>query len=292
MEIAGWGDGHQYTPNGPSQFQGPISPNSRPSSLLSSSGKYYTQSKPQYNPLPLSSFYSVRAGGAAGNGVTDDTNALQQVINAATAAGGIVFLDAGTYRTTSTLFIPTGARLIGEGFSVIMSSGAQFNDMSRPSPVIKIGNVGDTGRVELSDLIISTQGQQMGAVLIEYNIASPSNNPSGFWDVHTRIGGFVGSGLQWGNCPKQPTSTGTDGTGRNNACIGAFMSMHITTSGSGLYMENCWLWTADHDIDDPQNQQITIYNGRGLLIESAVGNIWLFVSLVPSVLVFFGRKLN
>ena len=161
---------------------------------------------------------------------------------------------------------------------MIMSSGAQFNNMASSSPVIQIGNAGDTGRVELSNLIISTQGQQMGAVLIEYNIASPSNNPSGLWDVHTRVGGFMGSGLQWENCPKQPTSTGTDGTGRNNACIGGFMSMHITPSGSGLYMENSWLWTADHDIDDPQNQQITVYNGRGLLIESTVGNIWLLVS--------------
>jgi glucan 1,3-beta-glucosidase len=42
-----------------------------------------------------------------------------------------------------------------------------------------------------------------------------------------------------------------------------------------LYMENCWFWTADHDIDDSANQQITVYNGRGLLIESTVGNIWL-----------------
>lgn len=275
MNIAGWGDGHQYTPSGPSQFQGPISPNSRPASLLNPTGSYYTQSKPQYNSLPLSSFYSVRAGGAAGNGVADDTNALQQVINAATAVGGIVFLDAGTYRVSSTIFIPAGARLVGEGFSVIISSGSLFNDMSRPYPVLKVGNAGDSGRVELSNLIVSTQGQQMGAVLLEYNLASPSNNPSGFWDVHTRIGGFAGSGLQLGNCPKQPDTTGTDGTGRNNECIGAFMSMHVTTSGSGLYMENCWLWTADHDIDDSGNGQITVYNGRGLLIESTLGNIWL-----------------
>ena len=214
MNIAAYGDGHQYTPNGPTQFEGSISPNTRPSSLLAPGGKYYTHSKPQYNSLPLSSFHSARAAGAAGNGVADDTSALQNVINAATAAGGVVYLDAGTYRTSSTLFIPSGARIVGEGFSVIMSSGAQFNDMAAPVPVIKIGNAGENGRVELSDLIISTQGQQMGATLLEYNLAAPSNNPSGFWDVHTRIGGFAGSGLQSAQCPKQPSSTGTDGTGK------------------------------------------------------------------------------
>jgi glucan 1,3-beta-glucosidase len=269
MTIAGWGDGHQYTPNGPSAFQGPIIPNNRPASLLSGS-RYYTKSKPQYSSLPASSFQSVRAGGATGNGAADDTHALQQVINTATAAGHVVFFDAGTYRITSTLFIPPGTRLVGEGYSVIMSSGPFFNDMSQPRPVVKVGNPGDNGRVEWSDMIISTQGTQMGATLIEWNLASPAGNPSGVWDVHTRIGGFAGSGLQYAQCPSTPGSTT-----RNNACIGAYMSLHITSSASGLYMENCWLWTADHDIDDSANRQITIYNGRGLLIESVAGNVWL-----------------
>jgi glucan 1,3-beta-glucosidase len=282
MNIAGWGQGHQYIPGGPSKFQGPIAPINRPPSLLSPNGKYYVQSKPQYGNLPVSSFRSARAGGAAGNGIADDTSALQQVINSATAAGALVFVDAGTYRVTSTLFIPPGARIVGEGYSVIMSSGAFFNDMSQPRPVVKVGNPGDDGHVELSDLILSTQGQQMGATLLEWNLASSSNAPSGMWDVHVRIAGFAGSGLSWTNCPKQPDTTGGDGQGRNNACIGAFMSMHITPSANGLYMENCWLWTGDHDIDDVGLRQITVYNGRGLLIESTVGNIWLYVALYTS----------
>jgi len=53
------------------------------------------------------------------------------------------------------------------------------------------------------------------------------------------------------------------------------MSMHITPSAGGLYMENNWLWTADHDIDDPSNRQLTIFSGRGLLIESTAGTFWL-----------------
>ncbi len=52
--------------------------------------------------------------------------------------------------------------------------------------------------------------------------------------------------------------------------------MHITPSAAGLYMENNWFWTADHDIDDPSNRQLTIYNGRGLLIESTSGTFWLY----------------
>jgi glucan 1,3-beta-glucosidase len=180
MTIAGWGDGHKYTPGGPTQFEGIITPNSRPASLLSGSN-YYTQSKPQYNTLPVSSFQSVRSAGAAGNGVTDDTNALQQVINNAASAGDVVYFDAGTYLVTSTLFIPAGSKIVGEGYAVIMSSGSYFNNMASPQPVVRVGNAGDTGQVQWSDMIVSTQGTQAGAILIEWNL-NTSGTPSGMWE--------------------------------------------------------------------------------------------------------------
>ncbi|RFU33902.1 hypothetical protein B7463_g2402, partial [Scytalidium lignicola] len=267
--IAGWGQGNRYTPTGPQKFQGAITPFNRPGSLVSG-GKFYTRSKPQYNTLPVSSFASVRSAGARGDGVTDDTTALQNVINSATSAGHVVFVDAGTYKVTSTITIPAGAKIVGEAYSVIMSSGSFFNNMNSPQPVVRVGTAGSTGQVEWSDMIVSTQGAQAGAVLIEWNLSSPSGSPSGMWDVHARIGGFAGSNLQVAQCVKTPTSTAI-----NNNCIAAYMSMHVTPSASGLYMENNWLWTADHDIDDASNTQITIYNGRGLYIESTAGNLWL-----------------
>jgi glucan 1,3-beta-glucosidase len=56
--------------------------------------------------------------------------------------------------------------------------------------------------------------------------------------------------------------------------------MHVTSSASGLYMENVWLWVADHEIDDNPNLiQITVYAGRGLLIEST-GPLWLYGTAV------------
>lgn len=266
--IAAWGEGHQYTPTGPRRFQGPITPNSRPASLTSG-GKYYARSKPQYNTLPVSSFASVRSAGATGNGVTDDTNALQSIINSATSAGRIVYFDAGTYKVTRTLVIPPGAKLVGEGYPVIMSSGSFFNNMNSPQPVVRVGTPGATGQVEWSDMIVSTQGTQAGATLIEWNLAT-SGTPSGMWDVHTRIGGFAGSNLLLADCPTTPGSTNI-----NNACIAAFMSMHVTPSASGLYMENVWFWTADHDMEDAVGGQTTIFAGRGLFIESTEGTFWL-----------------
>jgi len=268
--IAGWGEGNRYTPSGPQQFQGYFTPTTRPGSLLSGSN-YYVRSKPQYQTLPVSSFLSVRSAGATGNGVTDDTTALQNAINSATSAGQVVFFDAGTYLVTRTLSIPAGAKLVGESYSVIMSSGSYFNDMNNPQPVVQVGTPGATGQVEWSDMIVSTQGTQAGAILIQWNLAT-SGTPSGMWDVHARVGGFVGSDQQVAQCVKTPTSTTV-----NTNCIAAYMTMHITPSASGLYMENVWLWTADHDIDDSSNTQITIYNGRGLYIESATGTFWLCV---------------
>jgi len=267
--ITAWGQGHQYTPTGPRRFQGPLTPVRRPASLLSGS-KYYQRSKPQYRALALSEFRSVRSGGATGNGRTDDTTALQNVINSATSAGQVIFIDSGTYRITRTLLIPAGARIVGEAYPIILSSGAFFNDMNNPKPVVKVGNAGSIGRVEWTDTIVSTQGTQAGAIGIEWNLSN-SGTPSGLWDVHVRIGGFAGSNLQLSQCAK-------GGADVNRACIGAYMLMHVTRSASNLYMENVWLWTADHDLEiEANNGQITVYSGRGLYIESTAGNFWLCV---------------
>jgi glucan 1,3-beta-glucosidase len=181
----------------------------------------------------------VRSAGATGNGVTDDTTALQNIINSATSNGQVVFFDAGTYLITKTLSFPPGAKIVGESYSVIMSSGSFFNDMSNPKPVVQVGTPGQTGQVEWSDMIVSTQGTQAGAILIEWNLAAPANAPSGMWDVHARVGGFKGSQQQVAQCQKNPGSTAV-----NTACIVAYMTMHVTPSASGLYMENVWLWTA------------------------------------------------
>lgn len=41
-------------------------------------------------------------------------------------------------------------------------------------------------------------------------------------------------------------------------------------------MENNWFWVADHDIDDQESKQITVFAGRGLLIESKNGGNVLY----------------
>lgn len=238
--IGAWGQGNQYVPHGPTRFAGPITPVSRPAGLLDGQ-KYYQRSKPQYESLPVSAFSSVRAGGAKGDGTTDDTDALQRVIDSAAASDKVVFFDAGIYKVTKTLTIPANSKIVGEAYPVIMSSGEFFNNQDEPKPVIQVGQAGQQGHVELSDLIISTQGAQAGATLIEWNLASPSE-PAGLWDVHMRVGGFAGSRQTSAECAKTPDTVVTE---VNKNCIAAYMLMHVTPSASNLYMENCWLWVSD-----------------------------------------------
>lgn len=236
--ISSWGNGHRYTPTGPQTFQGSTNPYSRPASLLSGN-KYYTRSKPQYESLAASSFVSARSSGARGDGNTDDTTALQNAINSAASAGKVLYIDFGIYKVTSTITIPTNAKIVGETYPIILSSGSFFADINNPKPVVRVGATsGQAGYVELSDFIVSTQGAQAGAILIEYNLAT-SGTPSGMWDVHTRIGGFAGSNLQVAQCRKTPGNSAV-----NANCIAAYMSMHVTKSATNLYMENNWFWTA------------------------------------------------
>ncbi|ESZ92473.1 glycoside hydrolase family 55 protein [Sclerotinia borealis F-4128] len=274
MTISGWGEGNEYIPNGPTRFEGSIVTFPR-SESLSPGGTFYARSKPQYEDCPLSEFVSVRTTGATGDGVSDDTFALNAIFAFAAVANKIVYIDSGIYKVTSTVHIPSGSRIVGESYPVIMGSGPFFTDIVHPQPVIQVGIPLETGIVEWSDTIISTQGYMGGAILIKWNLASPANSPSGLWDVHTRIGGFAGSDLQLDRCPTTPNNTGII-----LECRAAFMSMHITEHASGLYLENNWFWVADHDIEDPDLSQISIYAGRGLYCESKVGVIWLIGTAV------------
>lgn len=271
-QVAAWGQGHSYNPS-LSDFQGSIAPVSRPPALITSTGAYYKMSKPQYEDLDQSEFVSVRSSGAKGDGNADDTIALQNAITSAASSGKVLFVDAGYYKVTNTVYVPSNSKLVGEAYPVILASGPYFGDIENPRPVVKIGDANEKGQVELSDFIVSTQGPTAGAVLFEWNLQSDPGVPSGMWDVHARIGGFKGSQLQLADCPPDPA---TPRPPVNNACIAASMSMNVTRFAGGLYMENVWLWVADHDLDDIGQRQISVYAGRGIHIDNTAGPIWMY----------------
>ena len=50
--------------------------------------------------------------------------------------------------------------------------------------------------------------------------------------------------------------------------------LHLTPQSSA-YLENIWAWTADHDLDTKAQEQINVYSGRGILVESE-GPTWMY----------------
>ncbi|KAJ5387333.1 hypothetical protein N7509_009874 [Penicillium cosmopolitanum] len=227
----------------------------------------FTRRRPQYYDLGQSQVFDVKAYGAKGDGVTDDTAALNGVLSIAANLSSIVFIPHGIYVIKDTLKIPKGSRVIGQAWSQIMASGEKFHDAETPHVAVKVGDPGDLGIMEIQDLLFTVSGPTAGAVLLEWNIHESTKGSVGLWDSHFRVGGAKGSKLQAANCPKKSGHVKKD-------CIAASLLMHITPKASA-YMENIWAWTADHDLDISSQDQLDVYSARGILVESS-GPSWLY----------------
>jgi glucan 1,3-beta-glucosidase len=86
----------------------------------------------------LPEFVSVKAKGAKGDGVHDDTDAIQSVLDDY-AGCKIIYFDAGTYYVTDTIKIPEGTIVVGEIWSTIIGGGRKFADQKKPRPVVEVG---------------------------------------------------------------------------------------------------------------------------------------------------------
>ncbi|KAH7358317.1 pectate lyase superfamily protein-domain-containing protein [Plectosphaerella cucumerina] len=251
---------------------GSLTDKSNPFALLKQ--PYFERPKPQYESASAGDFVSTKSASCKGDGKTDDTRCLQGVIDGAAKSRKIVFVDAGTYILTDTLHIPPGSRIVGENWAQLAATGSNFGDETKPRAVIRVGNAGDKGTIELQDLIFTSKGQTPGALFVEWNIEADGPGTAAMWDCHVRVGGTDGSGLTSTKCP--PVRSGVA-----PGCKGGSMMMHLTKTGS-IYMENAWLWVADHDLDDPtftdnnnKMTQTSVYVARGFLIESTKPT-WLY----------------
>lgn len=101
-------------------------------------------------------YYDVRDFGAVGDGVTDDTEAIQDAVDAA-AGVQAVFFPGGTYKVTSAITLPIGSKIIGAGRSTtVISIGSNVIRAFQATPTA------DDAMYEFSNISIdgdSTVGQ-------------------------------------------------------------------------------------------------------------------------------------
>lgn len=136
---------------------------------------------------------SIRDFGAVGDGIADDTSAIQNAL----AAHAAVFVPKGTYRVTNTIALSTGQTLWGAGQgSVLAASANTFNVIEMRAGYACLQGLkitgGDTGvklyghsspcvQNAVTDIVIS--GAKTGIKLDGYNSTS---NPC-YWNVFTRV---------------------------------------------------------------------------------------------------------
>ncbi|KAF9648249.1 exo-beta-1,3-glucanase [Thelephora ganbajun] len=240
-----------------------IAPISKDWSLLED-GRIFGKGRPMYADYDITQIISVKDHGAKGDGRTDDTAALQKILDRFSGCK-IIFFDAGIYLVSDTLKIPAGVHIFGETWAVIAGTGSKFSDIDNPKTVVQVGAPASKGTAEIGGIVFSTRGPTAGAIVLQWNVYSETKGCAGMWDSYIRLGGAAGSELQLSECPK--TDVG------NRQCFAAFLAVHLTRH-SNAYFEGTWIWLADHDMETLNSNQTTIYSGRGLLSESQ-GPVWL-----------------
>jgi hypothetical protein len=184
--IDNYGNGNNFIQNGQTLsdtfLNGAFSPSAKgvaSTSLRSSSG-WFARSKPQYQTVGIGGFVDIRAAGAAGNGRTDDTAVINSVL--ASARGSIVYFPHGTYMVSDTISIPPETKIVGEVWSEIMGFGDKFSDISNPRVMIRVGTAGQTGDVEISDMLFTGK---MGSSCVLYLNVNKQNSARSYGGCHS-----------------------------------------------------------------------------------------------------------
>ena len=235
MTIQSWALGRRYTSrNGKhNDTFGLVNPAPvKPSSLVDSNGRFFVRSRPTYANFAADDWTVATDHGVANDGTGDQTETINKLLS----GGQHVYFPAGVYQVFGTVEVPLGSILTGSGWSQIRGTGPYFGDINNPKPVIRVGNPGDKGSVEISDMLFTVRGANPGAILMEWNVKESIQGSAAMWDSHFRIGGAAGTELTLEDCPIAG--------GLQPKCMAAAMLLHVTEQASG-YFENVWVWTAD-----------------------------------------------
>lgn len=136
--------------------------------------------------LKLAQTVSVKDFGAAGNGTTDDTTALQSALNSGADA---IYVPEGTYLVSTQLAIPSNVMLYGDGAgSVILAT----------TSIIVVGVTGTSGShksgAQIKNLKIRRTGNASTIQLVEFTYADDCYIQNVIFDggSSTYPGSFIG----------------------------------------------------------------------------------------------------
>ncbi|KAK8080204.1 hypothetical protein PG997_008022 [Apiospora hydei] len=235
-----WAMGKRYNGAEGLTQTGEVTAPGRGRGLDDPNGLLYVRSRPQYEQKSDDSFLvATRDGGCKNDATGDQASCINSFLRRAVDNRVFVVSDPGI-------------RLY-------------FSDMNDPKVMVQVGNRGDIGTMEITEMLFSVRGATSGAVLMEWNVAAVSQGSAAMWDSHFRVGGALGTDLDLSKCPK---------FSHNAECIAASLMFRVTSQANG-YFENVWAWVGDHDNDrsiynepDSSSTQISVFGARGMLIES------------------------
>ncbi|KAF2091544.1 glycoside hydrolase family 55 protein [Saccharata proteae CBS 121410] len=237
---------------------------SRTEALLSEN-QFFLMSAPTYQESSSARVFNIKSSSqfpVYGDGVTDDSVNINTLLEQ--QSGMLIYFPAGTYLVKMTIFVDKNTMIIGDAYaSYISAAGDRFLNPDIPVPMVKVGNPGDMGIAQISDMMFTVSEVLPGCKLVEVNMAGRNPGDVGIWNSHFRVGGAAGSDVR--------TNCGTS----VDRCMAAWGLIHLTSTSSA-YIENMWGWTADHDLDAPVygTYTQTISTGRGMLVE-AIRGTWL-----------------
>jgi hypothetical protein len=164
-----WAVGRRYNGTVGSYQTGPVTAPRKAPGLLNGKN-LYVRSRPQYESLPASNFLVATQNGIKNDGTGDQTAAINAFLLQAVKANQVAYFPAGIYQVGGTVFIPTNSRVQGSSWSQIMGSGFYFNDINQPRVMVKVGNPGEVGAMEIVEMLFTVKGMTAGAILMEWNV--------------------------------------------------------------------------------------------------------------------------
>jgi hypothetical protein len=168
---------------------------------------------------PSVDWLNVRTFGARGDGITDDTAALQAAVTAAAAVKTAVYVPSGTYLVSAPVVIPAG-----EGLGIFGSGWASSIKLKAASNCFVFKMTGADTRITMRDLEIDGNCLEQGTAGTSGGVDASGAVACRFDNIH-----FVAcrdDGLYLG-----PQTGGA--FGHNNRVIGCLFDESMTSTGPG-----------------------------------------------------------